>query len=74
LHITRLPYLRPTLFPNADQAIFLGKSATSVCHQVAAWFPVMVLNFNLVTYHKIAINLTTKAREKISTYLESSES
>jgi len=41
---------------------------------VAAWFPDMFCNFYLVKYCKIDKNSTnTKAREKISTYLESLE-
>jgi hypothetical protein len=50
------------------------KSAASFCRQVAAWFPNMFCNFYLVKNHKIANNsTTTKAREKISTDLESLE-
>ncbi len=49
-----------------------GKSAASFCHKVAAVFPDMFCNFCLVKNQKIAKNsTTTKAREKISTYLES---
>jgi hypothetical protein len=49
-----------------------GKSAASFCRQVAAWFPVMFCNFCLVKNHKITNDsTTTKAREKISTDLES---
>jgi hypothetical protein len=41
---------------------------------VAAWFPDMFCNFYLVKNHKIVKNSTiTKAREKISTDLESLE-
>jgi hypothetical protein len=41
---------------------------------VAAWFSAMFGNFYLVKNHKIAKNsTTTKAREKISTDLESLE-
>jgi hypothetical protein len=48
-----------------------GKSATSFCCQVAAWFPDIFWNFYSVKTHKIAKNLTTtKARQKIITYLE----
>ncbi len=51
-----------------------GKSASSFCRQVAAWFPDMFYHFYLVKNHKIAKNPTTiKAREKISTDLESLE-
>ncbi len=51
-----------------------GKSAASFCRQVAAWFPDMFCNFYLVKNHKITKNsTTTKAGEKISTYLESLE-
>jgi hypothetical protein len=47
-------------------------SAASFCHQLEALFPDMFCNFYLVKNHKIAKNSTTiKAREKISTYLES---
>jgi hypothetical protein len=49
-----------------------GKSSASFCHQVAAWFEDMFCNFYSVKNHKIAKNSTTnKAREKISTDLES---
>jgi len=54
-----------------------GISAASFFRQVAAWVPDTFCNFNLVKNHNIAnkINnsLTTEAREKISTYLESLE-
>jgi hypothetical protein len=51
-----------------------GKSAASFCHQVAAWFPDTFCNFYLVKNHKIAKNSATiKAKEKISTDLESLE-
>jgi hypothetical protein len=51
-----------------------GKSAASYCCQVAAWFPYMFCNFYLVKNHEIAKTSTTpKAREKMSTDLESSE-
>jgi hypothetical protein len=51
-----------------------GESAASFCHQLAALFPDMLCNFYLVKNHKIANNLiTTKAKEKISTDLESFE-
>ncbi len=50
------------------------ESLASFCHQVAAWFPDMFCNFYLVKNHKTATNsTTTKAREKISTDLESLE-
>jgi hypothetical protein len=49
-----------------------GESAASFCRQVAALFPDMFCDFDLVKNHKIAINsTTTKAREKIRTDLES---
>jgi hypothetical protein len=48
-----------------------GKSATSFCCLVAALFPDMFWNFYLAKSHKIAKNsTTTKARQKIITYLE----
>jgi hypothetical protein len=51
-----------------------GKSAASFCRQAAAWFPDMFGNFYVVKNPEIAKNsTTTKAREKISTYLESSK-
>jgi hypothetical protein len=51
-----------------------GKSAASFCRQVAAWVPEMFCNFYLAKNHKIAENsTTTKAREEISTDLESLE-
>jgi hypothetical protein len=51
-----------------------GKSAASFCHQVAAMFPDTFCNFYFVKNQKNAKNLTTtKAREKISTVLESLE-
>jgi len=50
------------------------ESPASFCHQVAAWFPDMFCNFYVVKNHKTATNsTTTKAREKISTALESLE-
>jgi hypothetical protein len=50
------------------------KTASRFCHQVSAWVPDMCSNFYLVKSHKIANNsLTTQAREKISTDLESLE-
>jgi hypothetical protein len=49
-----------------------GKSAASFCRQVAALLTDMFCNFYLVKNHKITNNLvTTKAREKLSKYLES---
>jgi hypothetical protein len=52
-----------------------GKSAASVCRQVAAWVPEMFCNFYFVKNHKIVYNLTaTKAREKLSKDVESLES
>ncbi len=51
-----------------------GKSAASLCHQVAALVPDMFCNFYLAKNLKIDNNsATTKATEKISTYLESLE-
>jgi hypothetical protein len=51
-----------------------GKSAASFCRQVAALVTDMFCNFYFVKNHKIANNsVTTEAREKISTYLESLE-
>jgi hypothetical protein len=42
-----------------------GKSAASLCQQVAALVPDMFSNFYLVKNHKIANNsATTEAREK----------
>ncbi len=50
----------------------LPKSTVSFCHQVAAWVPNMFHDFHLLRNHKIAKNPTTaKAREKMSTDLES---
>jgi hypothetical protein len=51
------------------------QSAASFCCQgVAARFPGMFCNFYLVKSQKIAKNsATSKAREKLSTYLESFE-
>jgi hypothetical protein len=47
-----------------------GKSAASLCCQVAAWVPDMFRNFYIGKNHKIAKNSTaTKAREKITTDL-----
>jgi len=49
-----------------------GESAPSFCRQVAALFPDMFCSFYLAKSHKFAKNTTTtKAREKISTDLES---
>jgi hypothetical protein len=43
-----------------------GKSAASVCHQLAAWVQDMFCSFCLVKNHKIVKNsTTTKAREKM---------
>jgi hypothetical protein len=51
-----------------------GKSAASFYHQEAAQALDMFCYFYLVINHKIANNsVSTEAREKISTYLESSE-
>jgi hypothetical protein len=47
-----------------------GKSASRLCHQVAAWVPDMFYNFYLVKSYKIANNsATNEAREKIITDL-----
>jgi hypothetical protein len=49
-----------------------GESAASFCHQLAALLPDMFCNFYLAKNYKIANNSTTaKAREKLSTDLES---
>jgi hypothetical protein len=62
---------------NSDYQMFNGhltKSASSFCHQVAAWVPPMVCDFYLIKKLKIVNNSTTaREREKISTYLESLE-
>ncbi len=51
-----------------------GKFAASLCRQVAAWVPDMLLNLHLVKNYTTAKNSTTsKVREKISTDLESLE-
>jgi hypothetical protein len=51
-----------------------GKSAATFCCQVAAWVLDMFCYFYLMKDHKIAKNLTTtRARENMSTGLESSE-
>ncbi len=51
-----------------------GVSAASFCRQVAALFPDMFYGFHSVKNYTIAKNTTTtKAREKISTDLESLE-
>ncbi len=51
-----------------------GKTAASFCCPVAAWVTDMFCNFYFAKNHKIAKNSkTTKAREKISTHLESLE-
>ena len=51
-----------------------GKSVDSFCCQVAAWVPDKICNFYFVKNHNIAKNsATAKAREKISTDLESLE-
>jgi hypothetical protein len=47
-----------------------GKSAASVCCQVAAWVPDIFCNFYLAKNYEIAKNSMT-TREKISTDLES---
>ncbi len=52
-----------------------GKSAASICRQVAAWVPEMFCNFYFVKNDKIVYNSTAiKAREKISKDVESLES
>jgi len=54
--------------PNQD------KSAAKLWRQLAAWVPDMFWNFYLLKIHNIADNsATTKAREKLSTELESLE-
>jgi hypothetical protein len=64
----RYPTPLPTLVFNE------GTSAASFCHQVAALVPDMFWNFYLVKNDKIANNsVTTQAKEKISTDLESLE-
>jgi len=51
-----------------------GKSVVILCCQGAALVPHMFCNFYLSENHKIAENATTtKARDKISTHLESLE-
>jgi hypothetical protein len=51
-----------------------GKSAAIFCRKMAALVPDMFCNCYLVKNHKVAYNsATTKAREKISTYLKSLE-
>jgi hypothetical protein len=51
-----------------------GKSAASLCHQVAALVPTSFSNFYFVKNCTIADNsATTEDREKISAYLESLE-
>jgi hypothetical protein len=51
---------------------FRGKSAASFCHQVAVLFPAMFCGIDLVKNLKIVKNsTTTKAKEKMSTDLES---
>jgi hypothetical protein len=50
------------------------KSAARFCHKVAAWIPDLFCNFYFVKNYKFDNNsTTTKAREKISTGLESLE-
>jgi hypothetical protein len=52
--------------------IIEGKSAAIFCLRVAARVPDMFCNFCLVKNHKSAnASATSKAREKISTHLES---
>ncbi len=55
------------------KAINERESAASFGHQVAARFPGMFCNFYLVKSHKIGNSAITKAREKLSTDLESVE-
>ncbi len=51
-----------------------GKSAASFYHQVTALVPDMFCNFYLMKNHKIANNsATTEAREKMNSYLKSSD-
>jgi hypothetical protein len=50
----------PSILPKNEE-----KSAASLFHQVASWFPNMFCNFYLLKHHKVAKNsTTTKAREK----------
>jgi hypothetical protein len=55
------------MLPSIDSIYNEGKSAASFCRQIAACFPDLFCNLNLVKNHKIAKNsTTTKAREKIN--------
>ncbi len=57
IHISKVAP-KPFIFSNE------GKSAVGFCCQVAAWFPDMFCNFNLVKYYIIAKHTTTtKARK-----------
>jgi hypothetical protein len=52
-------------------ALHKDKAAASFCYQEAARVPYIFCNFYVVKDHQIANNLTTtKAREKLSTYLK----
>ncbi len=57
-----------------NEAIKQDKAVIRICRQVAAWVSGMFCNFYFVKNYKIDNNLvTTEAREKISTDLESLE-
>ncbi len=59
---------------NTFYSVNEGKSAASLCRQVATLVTDMFCYFYSVKNHKIANNsATTEATEKISTYLESLE-
>jgi hypothetical protein len=66
-------------FPEMFCSIFNERSQMrgiigSFCHQEAAWFSDMFCNFYLAKNCETAKNsTTTKAREKISTYLDALE-
>jgi hypothetical protein len=53
----------------SNVAINEGKSATSFCCQVAAWFPDM-FGIYMKTHNMAKNSTTTKTRQKIITYLE----
>ncbi len=66
LYLNFVHFLTPVLIRYNE-----GKSAASFCHQVAAWFPDMFWNFQVLKNPKIPKNsTTTKAKEKIRTDLE----
>ncbi len=62
-----------TILESLLKTINERESAASFGHQVAAWFQDMFCNFYLVKSHKIGNSAITKAREKLSTDLESVE-